>query len=340
MTIGLLNSGVLNLGLPLQPVSRGNDPASIKEAAQRLEGAFAQLLIKSMRATSLGDEAFPGASGHYRDLYDQQLAGLLTRGKGLGLVPMIERQLGLSAGNSAVAADEPQPYSLESYDRGVLAVAPKPLPLPLPISPLESEGRPIAPPAALEALQVQTTAPGGVPRSAHSAYARPAARAGTPEDFVARIWPQAQRAAAELGVCPKVLVAQAALETGWGRHLPGAGGNNLFGIKTGGNWQGPRSAASTHEFVGGREVVEAAEFRAYATTAQSFSDYIDLLKHSPRYAHAVGQNSSRGFAAALQNAGYATDPHYAAKLTAIAEGPTLHRALATLDAGATFTLRA
>jgi len=160
----------------------------------------------------------------------------------------------------------------------------------------------------------------------------------TPEGFVASVWPHAERAARELGVDPRALVAQAALETGWGkRHIKrdnGGSSHNLFGIKATG-WTGERATTGTHEYVNGQRRNEVASFRAYGSVAESFSDYVRMLKNSPRYQSALkAGNDVRGFAQGLQRAGYATDPAYANKIAAIAAGPTIERAVAAIgDAG-------
>jgi flagellar protein FlgJ len=150
----------------------------------------------------------------------------------------------------------------------------------------------------------------------------------SPEAFVRSVWPHAQKTAAALGVPAKALVAQAALETNWGKRLAGGGSHNLFGIKAGAQWVGDKVSAATHEFVDGVRVAQHAAFRAYHSAADSFADYANLLS-GPRYAAARGTgDDTHRFAQALQHAGYATDPSYAAKIAAIADGPTLHRALA------------
>lgn len=162
--------------------------------------------------------------------------------------------------------------------------------------------------------------------------------AHTPEGFVASIWGHAQQAARELGVDAKALVAQAALETGWGRKLiqrnSGGSSHNLFGIKSSG-WSGERATTGTHEYVNGVRRNETASFRAYGSVGESFADYVKLLKNSPRYQNALQAGADvRGFAQGLQKAGYATDPAYAAKIAAIAGGPTIERAVAAVsDAG-------
>ena len=158
--------------------------------------------------------------------------------------------------------------------------------------------------------------------------------AHTPAGFVAGIWDHAKIAAKALGVDARALVAQAALETGWGRrqikHGDGRTANNLFGIKATG-WKGDSATVGTHEYVGGTRRNETASFRSYASPAESFADYVRLLKSNPRYQQALAAGTDvRGFARGLQNAGYATDPSYAAKIAAIAGGPTIERAVAAI----------
>jgi flagellar protein FlgJ len=181
---------------------------------------------------------------------------------------------------------------------------------------------------------------GDVDASAVAAANAAAASLGerTPEGFVAKIWNHAQKAAQELGVDARALVAQAALETGWGRRGisrgDGASSNNLFGIKATG-WSGDRVTTGTHEYVDGVKQSQTADFRAYASPAESFADYVRLLKTNPRYQQALKAGTDiRGFAQGLQRAGYATDPSYAAKIAAIAGGPTIGRAVAAIGSAA------
>jgi flagellar protein FlgJ len=146
----------------------------------------------------------------------------------------------------------------------------------------------------------------------------------SPEDFVQQLWPCAEQAGRELGVNPAHLLAQAALETGWGKSLPcDANGNpsfNFFGIKSGGEWQGGSVSVRTLEFEGGIPVPKQARFRSYDSAADSFRDYVALLRDNPRYAAALNTgDDAKAFATALQRGGYATDPAYAQKITAIAQ---------------------
>lgn len=326
------------------------DAARIDKVAREMEGVFAQMMIKQMRQTSLGDSMFPGAAGQFRDLHDQQIAKSLTAGRGLGLSDMIARQLTRDAAGKAAEAKpvDALPLSMpRSMSNGERA----------PMLPLEAYVRPLAakPLARADALPVtmpladvprmlpalreapaasKPVEPAAPRKSAAEAGASQASVNARVEAFVARVWPHAQKVGRELGVDPRAIVAQSALETGWGRSTLSANGqaaNNYFGIKATGGWRGERVAKQTQEFVDGAFRMERADFRAYDGVGQSFADYAALLKRAPRYADVLGSGSDiRGFAQQLQRAGYATDPDYARKIEAIATGPTLERALARL----------
>ncbi len=145
----------------------------------------------------------------------------------------------------------------------------------------------------------------------------------TADDFVATMMPLAKDAAARIGVDPSVLVAQAALETGWGRSVmrddSGKSSHNLFGIKASGNWQGDSARAITSEFRNGKMVKETAQFRSYDSYADSFHDLVSLLQNNDRYQAVVkSADNPEQFVKELQKAGYATDPDYASKISQIA----------------------
>jgi flagellar protein FlgJ len=139
------------------------------------------------------------------------------------------------------------------------------------------------------------------------------------EKFISGLLPHAEAAARELGVDPGNLIAQAALETGWGRSQPGDS-HNLFGIKAGGSWTGASVQANTEEFAGGVSNQVDADFRAYGSQRESVQDYVRLIRDNPRYADAMNTgNDVHAFANALQRGGYATDPDYARKLVTVAD---------------------
>ncbi len=140
--------------------------------------------------------------------------------------------------------------------------------------------------------------------------------------FIRDLWPHAQKSAKELGVSADVLIAQAALETGWGRNMihDQQGGNafNLFGIKAGKHWQGEQAIVPTIEYRDGTARREQAAFRSYASLQQSMDDHVAFLKQNPRYQPALEKvGDAEEFLQQLQQAGYATDPAYAAKISDI-----------------------
>jgi flagellar protein FlgJ len=144
------------------------------------------------------------------------------------------------------------------------------------------------------------------------------------DDFIATMLPMAQEAAARIGVDPKILVAQAALETGFGKSVmraeDGSSSHNLFGIKASGNWQGEQARAITSEFRNGAMVKETAQFRSYTSYADSFHDLVSLLQNNDRYKGVVNSaDNPEQFVKELQKAGYATDPDYASKISQIAK---------------------
>jgi flagellar protein FlgJ len=164
-----------------------------------------------------------------------------------------------------------------------------------------------------------------------TAFNTNSAKPGSREAFIESILPAARQAAETLGVSTKAVLAQAALETGWGRSVPraadGRSSHNLFGIKANERWSGPRVEQLTTEFVNGTPQRQVESFRAYSSSAESIADHARLLARSPRYAAVrdTGDNIA-AYGAALQQGGYATDPQYAKKLEAVAQ--TVDRLLA------------
>jgi flagellar protein FlgJ len=254
--------------------ARAQDPAALKEAAKQFESLFTQMLLKSMRDAnrSFGEDSMFGSSqgDFYQDMFDDQMAMQLSKGKGLGLADMLVQQL--------------------------------------------TQAGMVKSPEATTDAAAQTSSS----TDSHQPLAKSKA------DFVRTMWPHAQRAASQLGVDPNALVAQAALETGWGRSVPSQSGGsssfNLFGIKAGSNWEGATTNVPTLEFEEGVAVRRVERFRAYDSPADSFSDYAKLIGSNPRYENARGAGGDVAtFASALQDGGYATDPNYAQKVVAVAD---------------------
>jgi flagellar protein FlgJ len=151
----------------------------------------------------------------------------------------------------------------------------------------------------------------------------------TPEQFVKTLWPIAQQVGKEMGVEPKAIISQAALETGWGKYIihesNGKNSHNLFGIKSDSRWDGAAANVSTLEFRNGVATKEVAAFRSYDSYEHSLKDYASFVQNSSRYEEAVKNGSStKGYSEGLQKGGYATDPNYAKKIQGIASGEMLN----------------
>jgi flagellar protein FlgJ len=149
---------------------------------------------------------------------------------------------------------------------------------------------------------------------------------------VQKVLPTIQRAAQALGVNPLGMLAQAALETGWGQRMPrtadGSPSLNLFGVKAGDSWAGARAVADTVEISGGVATQRRTAFRAYGSIEDSVADFANLLANSPRYREAVAAGgSAQSYVASIAKSGYATDPEYGNKLNQLLNSGTLRTAL-------------
>ncbi|MRR49968.1 MAG: flagellar assembly peptidoglycan hydrolase FlgJ [Rhodocyclaceae bacterium] len=283
----------------LKGAARKDDPKALKAAAQQFEALFLNMVLKSMRDATPKEGLFDSDQTRlYESLLDQQLAQVMSAKGSTGLAAMIEKQLS-------------QGLTTEVE---------------------EFEGLPLMPPA--RSYPLKPVASPSLPAGAALADITPAAQeAATPaaREFVARVWPQALEASRTTGIPPQFMVAQAALETGWGKSEPrrddGSPSFNLFGIKAGRNWNGPVVEAGTTEYVNGVPQRQVERFRAYGSYAEAFRDYADLLRSNPRYTAVLGTQDASSFALGLARAGYATDPNYADKLMRIIGGANMKVAL-------------
>jgi len=293
---------------PLSSLKKGareKSPEAIKQVAKQFESLFVQMMLKSMRDTVPENKLFGSkAEKMYQDMYDKQLSMHISNGKGIGLADSIERQLGgtpeneLSDKNINHYLSRPRPVD-KAIDRAMksnvtLFKVPKPE-----IAKDESL-------ASNASVVPPTTA--GLWNSAKA--------------FIDDVWPHALRAAEVLGVDADVLVAQSALETGWGKHTPkhadGSSSFNLFGIKADQRWQGDKLEITTREYRHGVMQQEQAKFRAYESTSQAFEDYTQFILDSPRYQQALEHAyDGEAYTRELHKAGYATDPDYARKINRI-----------------------
>jgi flagellar protein FlgJ len=294
----------------LKSQAAAHNPKALRAAAQQFESLFIGMMLKSAQDANFKDPLFGSSQQRmYQDLYDQQLSVQLSKTHTFGLAEMLVQQLRRQWSASGTPAAGGSASAPASGGAGTTSAV---------------SG--IAVPAATHTAAA----------AAHEKRLGPV-NAAQQTAFARSLWPDAQRAARQLGVSPVSLIAQAALETDWGRNLPrtatGTTSNNLFGIKASSGWSGSSVTSGTHEFRNGINTSTQAQFRAYGSCSQCFQDYTALLSSNPRYAGALGTGSNVGaFATALQQGGYATDPNYARKLTEVAATLT-HTLSAPTDAG-------
>lgn len=284
----------------LRREAQQNSEQALEKTARQFEALFVQMMLKSMREAGQGEGLFDNdQSKLYRDMYDKQLSLHLTeQGEGVGLAKMLVQQLRAAMPKSEgdTAVNDTDSFAVPARGPGHFELSAK------------------------RAMSVTGEAVNGVEAKSLSFE--------SPEHFIRSLAPYAEKAAQRLGVDPKALLAQAALETGWGkaviRHPDGNSSHNLFNIKADSRWQGERVAKQTLEYRQGIASKEVAHFRSYGSLEESFHDYAAFLQNSPRYAEALQQGKEADrYVEALQDAGYATDPAYAQKIKRIMHGDVM-----------------
>lgn len=297
---------------------RKDDPQALKAAARQFEAVFLQMVLKSMRAATPQESMFDSEQTRfYQELLDSQLAQVMSAKGGTGLAAVIERQLSRTD-STPPEGDTAFPLSPAVPSRPLAPAKLKPLLAPEdPSFSLPGKGK-----DGLSFVPPATVSP--APTLPAPSLQAPSGGDTQAEAFSNALWPHAVSASRQTGIPPQFLLAQAALETGWGKAEPrladGRQSFNLFGIKAGGNWNGPVAESNTTEFVNGKAVRRVERFRAYGSYAEAFDDYARLLTTQPRYAQVLGARDAASFARGLQNAGYATDPAYAGKLARVIGG--------------------
>ncbi len=315
----------------VRAMGRTDDPQALKEVAKQFEAIFIQQMLKSMRAANavfVEDSYFNSNEMQFhQELLDQQMSLELSSGRGLGLADALYAQLQRAYGQDAQASG--QAPAIES------------LPEPVKHRHVSAEWNALAAVLGNGDAIAQNPFAGGVSHPVPNPFARStnAAQSATaaghknavaesPESFAALLRPYAEQAAGQLQIDPDVLLAQAALETGWGRHVihtrEGENTFNLFNIKADHRWQGERVNVMTLEYRQGVAQQERADFRRYTSYAESFADYVHFMQNNPRYRQALASgDDAHRYAQELQNAGYATDPNYARKIQHILAGDRL-----------------
>lgn len=333
-------------GLQEMKASAKNDsPEALRQVAQQFEQMFLDMLMKSMRQAneSFGEDSVFNSSEvrFYQGMLDSQMTMEMANKQSVGLADVLVKQLSRQldvrmdqpADDDDKKAQKPLSESERLLNRAFDQAATAAVSTVMRQIQMQTERPPSATPVedAVAELAEQ------LPEVTKPARDLPK-RFDSPEAFVEGLLPLAEEVASELGVDPKVLLAQAALETGWGKHIiQQADGNssfNLFNIKAGKRWEGDRAQVSTLEYRDGVAAKENAFFRSYDSYEQSFRDYVDFLKNSSRYQPALEVAADpQQYLQALQDAGYATDPAYADKITQIFEQRILAMGLGSAKEG-------
>ena len=320
----------------ISQLGRKDSAEGLREVAKQFEAMFLNMMLKGMRAgeeTLFGDNYLrSNETNFHQENFDNQLALHMSASGGVGLAETLHRQLmqryepAVAANTSAIAGAQGDLTNVRRFTGSVqrtnAAVVTQPVVLPQ--QPVDLHARTIA------TRDVVQFVPSEVMLAPETVQTLPG-QFDSPESFVEHLLPVAEKFAAQLGVDPRVLLAQSALETGWGKKMiRGADGEpsyNLFGIKASAGWQGDRASVSTLEYRDGAMHRENASFRAYASYEESFADYVSLMQNQPRYAHALEQAAdSAAYSEQLQKAGYATDPDYAEKIKSVLRSPSLNQA--------------
>ena len=282
----------------ISSLGRKNTPEAMRQVAQQFESLFLNIMLKAMR-----DSTAVFAEGNYlqsnemefhQENLDNQLSLSMSEGRGLGLANVLYEQMMGQYGMSGTSRQEPARESTGPIGQALQDLKPAPV------------------------NEVPVAAAQTIPESSIE----------SPQEFVERLYPIAEEVASSIGVDPRVLLAQSALETGWGRKViampDGSNSHNLFGIKADSRWTGNQTTVNTVEYRDGVAAQEKASFRSYDSYEESFRDYVNFLQENPRYQQALEQtHDARSFAQGLQNAGYATDPIYAKKIDRVMNSKTM-----------------
>jgi flagellar protein FlgJ len=299
---------------------KSGDQDAIEKVAKQFEAIFLQMMLSGMRKTIQVDDEYSNDKAMYYDLFDKQVAMNLSEKGGIGLARLMMGQV------------NPAQQKVENKPSGSL-----------PVSAINQVSQSLP---AVPSIETRTAI---VKQQSRLENTKPSSQVQTQEkvqyqelrfespiQFVKQLWEIARDVVKESGLDPKAVIAQAALETGWGKHIirnnNGQSSFNLFGIKSGQDWNGDHVKANTLEFRDGVMMQSKENFRSYRTLKDSVEDYVSFIKNNQRYRQAVEQRGNpAGYATELQRAGYATDPDYASKIISIMNGKEFTQFFSSLD---------
>ncbi|MGR6839099.1 flagellar assembly peptidoglycan hydrolase FlgJ [Aliivibrio wodanis] len=289
---------------------------ALRAAAEQFESIFTQMLFKSMRNANDSFKSDMTSSDNqqfFEQMRDDQMSTELSKKGSLGLADMIVAQLGASMNQEAPVQSG---NNLEQDARMAMRKAATDETLRLPADYQYPSAS-----AAKQASQTESSAIAQLDKALAAKSISQSDKFESPQQFVDTMKPYAEKAAKALGVDSNVLIAQAALETGWGQKViknSVDSSHNLFNIKADRSWKGDNIAKNTLEYHDNVAVTENASFRSYNNYEESFSDFVRFLNQNPRYERALQHtNNSENFIKEIHNAGYATDPNYSNKVISV-----------------------
>ncbi|RUR08864.1 flagellar assembly peptidoglycan hydrolase FlgJ [Legionella sp. km772] len=284
----------------LKRESRQDSKKALPQVAKQFEGLFLQSLLKTMRMSShFVDEKSP-FRGRNAETFQEMLDGqyvdkMIKSPSGIGIAEMLTKQLGGKIDKTKTPTEIGQIAHQYTIPKG-------------------------------DALKINNAKTELAPKEAESTSSTMI------ENFVSSIWSKAKQAAASMGLDPKMLIAQAALETGWGQSVAkdsdGSSSNNLFNIKSGSNSDFASVKIKTTEYIADTPIKVSASFRKYESVEDSFNDYVALIKNNNRYQSALDHaGNPERYVNELSKAGYATDPNYGSKILSIYHSQELNEAM-------------
>jgi len=293
---------------------------AIKAAAKEFEAFFMNMMLKSMRQAGevMGGDSIMSSSQEkmFMGMLDEQMSVELSQKGNLGIADLMVRNL---LGDQYQNQANPNEYSYIKKAVDVLAanknLTEKNFSQDLSDQKIEEKHTPefssIAEPVSNNTPVIfEAKVKGNAEKKSLFDNAK---------SFIDELLPFAKKVSDKIGLDPKLLIAQAALETGWGKFImhdeKGQASHNLFGIKSNNGWKGDDVSINTLEVEKGEFVKKKESFRMYESFEESFKDFINFIESNPRYQSAIeSANDAKSFIHSLQSAGYATDQNYANKI--------------------------
>ena len=330
----------LNSLQSINAIGREDKDQALRKVAEQFESMFVKMMMKSMRdANKVFQEdsiMHSPQEDFYQQMYDDQMSVNLTGKQGIGFADVIYRQLNQEFGDVSKRGEvewQPLDDRRKNFSHAI------------DLNQTETKNTQLTPAKANTGFEIDTSFVNRkVQESETNTLSTEKAliekvpteknqEFETPEQFIQQLYPAAEIVAEKMGVNPKAIISQAALETGWGKFMiqtdDGQNSFNFFGIKADSRWEGEKSTVTTHEYRDGQRVTEKANFRTYTSIEEGLSDYAKFLQ-SDRYDQALAAGSNvEEYAKELQQAGYATDPKYAEKIARIASSELMNNAILT-----------